>query len=300
MSLIDLDELLTTCRTEEAKSYVAEAVASYKAGAFRACIVATWIAIVYDLISKIRELALGGDAEALKLTTELAKLQPKIESGDQGSIKRILEIEREIVEIANDKFAFFEGQQVIDLKRLQDDRNRCAHPTYQGAEIYKPSAELARMHLVHAVHHVLANPPVQGKAATEQIVRLVESSLFPIDIDQAKSQLKLGDMERPKESLVRAVIDTLVFEFFEGKKELKATPRALIAIRAVYEMSPGICEPRLRKNLNSIGRRLKDGELAILLATQSRFEAVWGFSKTTTDIGLVKCLSNQPIAAPSS
>jgi hypothetical protein len=57
MSLGDLDELVISCRTEEARAYVSEAVACYKAGAFRACIVATWIAVVYDLLAKIRELA---------------------------------------------------------------------------------------------------------------------------------------------------------------------------------------------------------------------------------------------------
>ena len=37
MGLGDLDELVLTCRTEEARSYIAEAVACYKAGGFRAC-----------------------------------------------------------------------------------------------------------------------------------------------------------------------------------------------------------------------------------------------------------------------
>lgn len=144
MSLGDLDELVLSCRTDEARTFISEAVACYKAGAFRACIVATWIAVVYDLLAKIRELSLGGDAEAQTITGELANLQPRIEQGDQGAIRRILEIERTIVELANAKFGFFEGQQVLDLMRLHDDRNRCAHPTYQGTEHpYTPSAELA-------------------------------------------------------------------------------------------------------------------------------------------------------------
>jgi hypothetical protein len=211
MSLRDFDELVLSCRTDEARTYVSEAVACYKAGAFRACIVATWIGVVYDLLTKIRELSLGGDAEAQRIATELENLQPRIELGDQGATRRILEIERDIVDVANDKFGFFEGQQVLDLTRLRDDRNRCAHPTYQGSDQpYSPSAELARAHLVHAVSHVLAVPPVQGKAATTHIIWLVESNFFPTDVDQAKVQLRFGGLERPKESLVRAVTDQLV------------------------------------------------------------------------------------------
>jgi hypothetical protein len=199
MSLGDLDELVLSCRTEEARRYVSEAVACYKAGAFRACIVAAWIAVVYDLLAKIRELALGGNAEARQITDDVAALQPRVEAGDQNAIRRSLQIERDIVHMANDKFGFFEGPQVLDLQRLQDDRNRCAHTTYQGADQpYSPSAELARAHLVHAVRHVLAAPPVQGKAATGHIIRLVESNFFPTDVDQAKVQLRAGGLVRPK------------------------------------------------------------------------------------------------------
>jgi hypothetical protein len=57
-------------------------------------IVAAWIAVVYDLLAKIRELALGGDAEAQRITNEVTALQPRVELGDQGAIRRILEIER--------------------------------------------------------------------------------------------------------------------------------------------------------------------------------------------------------------
>jgi hypothetical protein len=121
-----------SCRDEEAKRYVAEAVMCYRAGAYRACIVSTWIAVVFDLIAKFRELALSGDAEAQKITNELAAWQPLIEKGDSAIIRRSLELEREIVNIANDKFGFFDGIQVLDLTRLRDDRNRCAHPTFQG------------------------------------------------------------------------------------------------------------------------------------------------------------------------
>ena len=207
MSLGDLDELVISCRTEEARSYLSEAVACYKAGAFRACIVAAWIAVVYDLLAKISELALSGDAEAQRITKEVAALQPQVEAGNQSAIRRILEIERDIVDIANDKFRFFDGQQVVDLRRLHDDRNRCAHPTYQGTDQpYSPSAELARAHLVHAVHHVLAVPPVQGKAATAHIIRLVESNFLPDRYRPSKSATALGRVG-PSERQPREVGD---------------------------------------------------------------------------------------------
>ena len=278
MSVSDLDELVLRCRTEEARSYVAEAVACYKGGAFRSCIVAAWIAVVYDLLAKIRELALGGDAEAQGIVIELGSLQPRLERGDQTAIRRILEIERDIVDIANDKFAFFEGTQVLELKRLQDDRNRCAHPTYQGADLpYSPTSELARAHLVHAVQYVLSQPPVLGKAATSHIVRLVESQLFPTDLDQAKIQLRAGGLDRPKDSLVRSVIDHLVFGCLEGNTLLKGRRQTAVAIRATYDLFPGICEPRIQKALNIVCRRAPDHDVRLFIGLQRHLPETWGF-----------------------
>ncbi|MGE0769007.1 MAG: hypothetical protein AB7L90_21400 [Hyphomicrobiaceae bacterium] len=236
----------------------------------------TWIAVVYDLLAKIRELSLGGDAQAQTITAELANLQPRIELNDMAAIRRILEIERDIVDTANAGFAFFHGQQMVDLRRLRDDRNRCAHPTYQGTDQpYSPTAELARSHLVHAVRHVLSVPPVQGRAATAHIVRLVESNLFPIDPEQAKIQLRAGGLERPKESLVRAVMDNLVFGMFEGTPQIKARPQTAVAIRAVHELFPGLAEPRLRRALNVIGRRAPDQGLEIYFLLQTFLVETW-------------------------
>ena len=278
MGLGDLEELVLSCRTDEARSYISEAVACYKAGASRACIVSTWIAVVFDLIEKIRELSLAGDAEAQRIIADLTTWQPLIERGDQVAIRRSLEFERDIVVIANDRFGFFDGLQVLDLTRLRDDRNRCAHPTYQGTgQPYSPTPELARAHLVHAVRHVLSQPPVQGKAATEHIIRLVESAYFPNDLEQAKVQLSAGWLARPKESLVKSVVDKLAFGMLEGEPALKGRPQTAIALRATCEMFPGICEPRIARDLNLICRRIADRDLPLLVMLQRFFPATWGF-----------------------
>jgi len=299
MSLGDLDELTQSCRDDEARKFIAEAVACYRAGSYKACIVSTWIAVVYDLLAKFRELALGGDAQAQALTSELSNLQPKIALKDGGAIKRILEIERTSLEIANDQFGFFDGQQLIDLNRLRDDRNRCAHPTYQGMDQpYTPSAELARSHLVHAVAHVLSVPPVQGRAAAAHIVRLVESAYFPTDVELAKTQLRAGGLERPKDSLVREVVDRLVFGLFEGAGPLKGRIQTASAIRAVQELFPGVAEPRMQRALNMICRRASDGDLSRFFAVQVVVPTTWGFLEADNQNRLAALLdaSNDEIA----
>jgi hypothetical protein len=278
MSLGDLDELILSCRNEDGRKYIAEAVRCYKAGAYRACIVSTWIAAVYDLLSKVRELSLSGDAEAQRIVADLNRWQPLIAHNDLGAIKNSLELEREIVGIANDKFGFFDGMEVVELERLHDDRNRCAHPTYQASEQpYAPSAELARAHLVHAVQYVLARAPVQGKAATTQVIRLVESSYFPADVEQAKIQLRSGGLDRARDSFVRAVIDHLVFGYFESEAGLKGRQQVTVAIRALAEMYPDVCEPRVRRALNTLGRRVPDKLLGYFFGFLKGYRRTWEF-----------------------
>jgi hypothetical protein len=276
MSLGDLDELVLSCRNEEGRKYIEEAVACYKAGAYRACIVSTWIAVVYDLLAKVRELALSGDQAAQVIVDDLSQWQPGISRGDLSAIRSSLDLERTIVGVANDQFGLFEGMQLSDLERLHADRNRCAHPTYQGTEHpYSPSAELARAHLLHAVRHVLSQAPVQGKAAAAQIIRLVESSFFPTDVEKAKVQFKSTGLDRARESLIRAIVDQLVYGYLEGMPPLKGRAQTACAVRAITEMYPAICEPRIKRALNKICRNAADAELVFFIGLQASYSQTW-------------------------
>ena len=74
--LTDLDKLLLRCRDPQSKVFLAEAIACYRAGAYRAAIISTWIALVFDLISKFKELALTGDVEAQNTVVEIERMYP--------------------------------------------------------------------------------------------------------------------------------------------------------------------------------------------------------------------------------
>ena len=108
-SLEDLDELTLRCRDERARAYIAEAVSSYRAGAFRSAIVATWIAVCFDVIEKLRELSLAGDKEAEKFVQDLEVIRRS------GDIKQALTFERELLEIAKNKFELISPLEYIDL-----------------------------------------------------------------------------------------------------------------------------------------------------------------------------------------
>lgn len=59
--LTDLDELALKVRDRMVRSYILEAIDAYRGGAYRSSIIATWIAVTFDIISKIRELAIQGE-----------------------------------------------------------------------------------------------------------------------------------------------------------------------------------------------------------------------------------------------
>ena len=181
-SLTDIEALVLQCNSDSSRLYVAEAISCYKAGAYRSAIVSTWIAIVFDLIDKIRELAISGDGKAKALYDKYEKYIEEIEKGNQTGVTKALEFEREIVEVCKDELGFFDQQQLTDLKRIKEDRHRCAHPSFQEVGLpFSPSAELARLHIRNAIVHVLSSPPVQGRSALASIVTQIESDFLPKD-----------------------------------------------------------------------------------------------------------------------
>jgi hypothetical protein len=76
--IVDLDEHILRCRPGPSKSYAEEALAAYRAGAYRSSIVTTWIAVVFDIIEKMREAALFSNAEIKWKLSEFEHWQEQI------------------------------------------------------------------------------------------------------------------------------------------------------------------------------------------------------------------------------
>lgn len=259
--LVDLDELILKCRDDRAKAYIAEAVASYRSGAFRSAIVGTWIAVCFDVIDKLRELALSGDKEAEKHAEELEKTRKS------GDIAKALKFERELLELARDKFELISHIEFIDLERLQEDRKRCAHPSLVSEDqVFSPSAELARIHLHSAVSHLLQHPPVQGKYALERLVKEIDSEYFPDNKDKARVSLASGPLRKPRESLVRNFVVVLIKKLLKEDVDWKHKRRVAAALNATFELHPQGYGAALSKKLSALLRSLDDAELNRVIA----------------------------------
>ncbi len=233
-----------------------EAVACYRSGAYRSTIVATWIAVCYDVIDKLRELALSGDAAAQQ---HIDKLEQARASGD---IEQSLRFERGILTLAQDQFAFITPLEFMDLWRLQEDRNRCAHPSLITLEQgFSPSAELARMHIRSAVMHLLQHQPVQGKAALERLINEVNSEYFPKTAPKAAKALTSGPLKRPRESLIRNFLVVLLKEALTTDVDWKREHRIFAAVGAVKLMHSSSFESVLAEILPQIFRNIPESLL---------------------------------------
>lgn len=268
--LSDLDELVLKCRDHKAKNYIREAVACYKAGAFRSAIVSTWIAVSFDILDKLKELSLAGDKEAEK----------QIEAFDKarriGDIANSLKFEREILSVCRDKLELISPMEFIDLDRLQEDRNRCAHPSMTAdGEVFNPSAELARMHIRSAVEHLLQYPPAQGKYALDSLTSEVESEYFPTDIKKAVVAFESSPLKKARDSLIRNFTIVLLKKLINDAKDYKEIYRVSTALNAIAVIHRDTYRNTLSDKLSSIVRSLEAENLDRVIPLINNVEDSW-------------------------
>jgi hypothetical protein len=245
-SIADLDELIIRCRNQAAKEYISEAVACYKSGAYRSCIVATWIAFTFDFISKINELGLSGDKNANNKVVEFETIRQK------HDVSESLKFEKNILDMSKE-FELLSPIEYQELVRLFEDRNRCAHPSMISVEEpYNPSAELARYHIRNAVTYFLQRPPVQGKVALDRIMQEIDSGYFPTDYKLAVEHFRSGPLARAKDSLIRNLIIILTKNLLleQHLESWRSTRKS--ALRAVYEIYPRYFEQLIKDRLSTI------------------------------------------------
>lgn len=232
--LVDLDELISQCPDPRSREYIRESVQCYKAGAYRSAVVSCWIAVAFDLVDKIREIAASGDAMA----------QQTISTFDQarrdGNVGAALAFEKDVLTVARDKFEFISHIEYIDLKRLVDDRNRCAHPSLvSDTEVFAASPELARLHIVNAVRYVLSHPAAQGKRALDRLCVELDSNFFPTKRKDLVVFLRAGPLARPRESLLRNYLSILLKRLLkDADVTFERKSKTANALFAIAEMHP--------------------------------------------------------------
>ena len=283
----DLDELVVACRNDQARMFIQEAVQCYRAGAYRQTIVATWIAVFYDVIFKLQELELSGDGNAAKRIVEYEEIRQK------SDIEGALTFERKILNIAKDEFELISDVEHSDLTRLREDRNRCAYPVLNAFdEVYQPSAELARTHLRNAIEHMLQRPPVQGKAALEKLQRDIASDYFPTSKEEAKTYLSKGPLQRARTSLVRSFVIVVIKSLLVETIHPVQLQRLKAAFEATRDLYPGIVENVFREKLNDIVINLPDEDLIAALRFVATTSDSWNYLLENSIIRIKNLVEN--------
>ncbi|MFA5774364.1 MAG: hypothetical protein WC864_03190 [Ilumatobacteraceae bacterium] len=260
--LADLDELILKCRDERAIVTISEAVKCYKAGAYRSAIVSTWVAVAFDIIEKLRQLALSGDKGAEQLISEFETIRR------QHDIVQALVFEKKLLSLARDNFELISPLEYIDLERLQDDRNRCAHPSMNSdTDIFDPPAELARLHIRSAVDHLLCQEPAQGKYALDRLLVDVRSAYFPTLSTEAINSLSNSPLKHARKSLARNFLIVLIKDRLHGELDFRVRKRLDGACLAVKHLHFEVWQDVIVNKLSDLFRALSgDEELSSAVA----------------------------------
>ncbi|GAA3216947.1 hypothetical protein ACFO1B_15735 [Dactylosporangium siamense] len=167
--MTDLERQVSRVWSADVRRLIDEATRCYNAGAIRASIVATWTAVIADIIDKVIELADGGDADAqrFRATVENARDLGITTAGVQAMQK----IEDGLLALAQ-RFELVDSVAARELERIREDRNLCVHPPLRRhGETYDPRPEVARAHLAVALTTLLVHPPTQGRRVVEDFCR---------------------------------------------------------------------------------------------------------------------------------
>ena len=239
-------------REPRSRAYFLDAVRAYKAGALRAALSSGWVAVVYDLILKYRELSALGNAQAT------AYLRDWDTATTDQNTERLVKLESEILCHAMKEIQLLNPHVLTHLKRFRQDRHRCAHPAFDTqSELFEPSPELVRLHLVNAIDLVLSQNPLQGKAILELFSIDVQSVGFPRDdfkiwnyvheryLDRTRCQNIINFGMVLAKSLLRGVPD-------EWEKHSNKIIQALVAIRDRAPDSWPELFASIRRILNSL------------------------------------------------
>ena len=291
-NLHSLDALLLSVRDTESKRLAQEAVTAYQAGAHRAAILSVWVALCADVISKLKELATGGDAAAL---AEVRKLDNWIKAND---LKNLQQFENGLVELARDKFEMLLPHEATDLMRLRDDRHLCAHPAFVSDEaLFSPTPELARAHITHAILHLLSRPPVQGKQLIARYDRDLLGGSFPKKLDEIEVVLRQNYLARAKAasivSLTKALARALVGSeaaTYKGKEEQIA-----LSLAAIGRIAPGPFEEHLPHLFERLGREIDDAKVLVLCGYMGPEPRIWGWLGEAGQARVFAKVDNSPL-----
>jgi hypothetical protein len=294
-NLIDLDELVLMVRDRNSRAYIGEAIDTYRSRAYRSALMATWIAVAYDIISKIRELEVQGDALAGAFVAVLDNAIDANERGDPNAVQKLQNIENELLDKALRDFEFLSAQEHRDLERLKSDRNLCAHPAFtKEAVLFQPTAELVRAHITHAVLHLLRHPPIQGRHARVRLRNDLLQPSFPTTQKDVSSFLDSRYLNYAKTALIESFIPVFLKVLIKQSEPdlVGKEDRVLLCLVAVGLRHPGIYERKMAEQLPRLTDGLNDQELKRIFQLFKADRRCWAWLSDANRVRIMQMVTD--------
>ena len=291
--LTDLEELVQTCSDPRSRTYIQEAVNCYKAGAYRSAVVACWIAVAFDLIDKLRTIAATGDKAAGQWIEKFDRAR------QENDLAVSLELERNLVADVCTKFEFISPVEKIDLERLRDDRNRCAHPSHvSDTQVFTVPPELARLHIVNSIKSVLSQTAAYGKSVLDRLIAELDGNSFPNRAAAIKTILVSGPLCRPRESLFRNYLDILVKRVTSVDESIDRRLRAREVLSVLRVMHPNAWEEKFPQVLEkAMEMRAHEPEhlfAVVSLVGEKSGVSLWPYFKEVDQLRIRTFIENMP------
>lgn len=289
----DIDVLALAVRDRESRRLIQEAITAYRGGALRSSIMSTWIAVVYDIFSKARELAAQGDHAAAAF---IKKLDTAI---DNKNVSQMQVIERDLLTTAREELQLATQHEFDVLLRIQEDRNLCAHPAFVTEdELFQPAPDLVRAHLVHALRSLLVHAPLQGKSALNRIRVDILSPSYPVTRDGIGTYVGSKYLNRAKDALVSNLVKVLIKALFlpEGQEFMSKRRQVAWTLSVAATSKTAIFEEVGRPMVSTFFDGVDDGNLLHLCVLLGAVPQIWDWLSEPVRLRVRRLLENADVA----
>lgn len=265
-----IEDLTDAIRSPTSRAQFREAMQAYSAGAYRAATILLWTSLMQDLTDKLRVLADSGDGAA---ADAIAKVDVAREAKD---VRGMQQFENGLLGLATSDFEFLTPREAEELRRLGDDRNLCAHPSFQSdaEERLEITGEQVRAYARLVVDAALSQPPIVGKALVARFIADTQSDSWP---DESLTEfLRARYFDRARSGIMRNIVEVAVKAAIRPPEgDNKVAGRDVAAIRAAAEINEPVVLDAIAAVLAKWRDHMTDADLIRTVGAIGLFKPTW-------------------------
>lgn len=285
-----IEDLTDAVRSRASRAQFQEAMQACSAGAYRGATILLWTAVMQDITDKLRVLAEAGDGAAVKAITEVDTAR------NARDVRGMQAYENGLLERAKTEFEFLTPREAEELRRLGDDRNLCAHPSFHDGvdEQFEITAEQVRSYARLVVEAVLSQPPIVGKALVERFTADTQSDSWPEE--SLTVFLRTRYFDRARSGVMRNIIAVAVKAAIRPPVgDDRVAGRCVSAINAATKIDEALVLSAIADVLYKWRDHMSDTDLVRASGAIGSFKSTWEHLGTDNVARVKALLSNAPV-----